>query len=210
MLCFFDLATQTGVAWGQGETLPLLDSIRMPSGDEGEYFDFFETWACDFLAARIAEAGGRRVFVGFESPFLAGARWDKTAGRLVQAQTNIQTLRKLYGLASFLQTVCYRFSLEYAPGVICEEASGSTLKKLLSGSGKGEKLDMWASARNLGAAPKSHDEADALAGFLLLVKTYRLEMWQEWEPKVMAARVLVPVTAKRKGTGTRKRRAKPL
>lgn len=180
---------------GRGADKPRLGTITMPSGQEdGRFFDHFENQICDLLAEAIDLAEGQRVWVGFESPFLASARWDPKLKRLVQAKTNIKTLRRLYGLATFTAVVCWRFNNDYAPGVECREVAIGTVKKELAGRGDADKLDLWASARRLGFDPANADEADALGGWLVMCRHYGGLGWSEWATKLESARVFRPKT----------------
>lgn len=164
----------------------MVGSIAMPVGPAGPFFEHFEDWLCDWVAGLIADSDGK-VWVGFESPFLAGARWDPKAGRMVKAATSIATLRKLYGLATFVELVCFRFNREYGPGVECREVQNGTIKKLLTGHGKADKVGTWGAARKLGVQPQSDDEADAFGGWLEMVKHYGApEHWDTWHRRLCA------------------------
>lgn len=178
MLLALDLATNTGWCAGSGEEDPELGSVRMPdTGEEiGPFGDFFERW----LAIKLDELQPSMVI--FEAPLLPVARIDRDNGRLIQAPTTIATTRKLQGLAWSVEVQCYKRRLEV------REVYGSTVKKELSGSGKGVKADMMAAAKRCGLAPKSFDEADAFGVWLVGVRHYAKAFQQRWDQRLYGGR----------------------
>lgn len=142
-----DLATQTGWCFGETSERPTLGTLRLPStGDEvGPFLDFFDQW----LTMKFKSWDPAVVI--FEAPILPG-QFGNNSGPM----TSIKTTRKLQGLASHLEFVCQRRSLE------CLETASATAKKAV-GSGKFKKPDVLAACKRCGFDPKSQDEADAFA-----------------------------------------------
>lgn len=187
MICTYDLATQTGFCRGRGDAPPELGSIRMPDGDEGPFFSFFGRWMAEQVRTACVEADGARVWIGFESPFLPSGRVDPKTKKWKPAPTSIMTLRKLYGLASYTAQICHDANKEYAPGVMCREMAIGSIKKELAGSGRAEKLDMWAACCNMGLEPESNDESDAFGGWLRMMRFYGKQHWPHWQRLLWAA-----------------------
>lgn len=173
MLLALDLATNTGWCAGDGSSDPELGTVRMPStGEEiGPFGDFFERW----LNIKLDELQPSMVM--FEAPLLPGAKIGDD-GHLVKAPTSIATTRKLQGLAWSVEVQCHRRRLEV------REVYGATVKKELSGSGRGQKPDMMAAARRCGLAPKSFDEADAFGVWLVGVRYYASKFRQRWDQRL--------------------------
>lgn len=91
--------------------------------------------------------------VAFESP-------------LLRTQTNLATLRKLYGLAGVTEMVAR------SHGVRTWEVGATTAKKMLTGNGRAEKQDMIKEANRRGVDVPDDNAADAFAVFLCAVKQH--------------------------------------
>jgi Holliday junction resolvasome RuvABC endonuclease subunit len=148
-----DLATTTGWAvWrpGQGSG-PYHGLLRMPKGtiDLGYFVERFREQVADLIKVYQPE------LVAFELPFIG-------------ANISQDSARKLMGLATFCEWICYRLRIE------CVEVNNSTWRKhFLSGlsrpkvGAKGEQRqqlkDLSIQACRLrGWAPIQDDDADAL------------------------------------------------
>ena len=143
-LLALDMATNTG--WCCGDVRhgkPVLGSIKLPSTkkDLGWWMDA----AIKEYDELIAHTHPDRV--RYESPILRGS-------------TRIETLRKLYTLASVIEYVCRDRNIPVY------EVAITTVKKRLTGNGRAQKEDMMKAAEGMGMAPKSHDEADAFGIWL--------------------------------------------
>lgn len=160
-----DLATQTGWCVGTpgGNAPPCLGTIRMPkTGPEiGPFLDFFDHWI-----SRMIEDEAPDVIV-FEAPYLPGNR----------SQVSLHTTRKLQGLASHLELVCFRAR------VAVYELQHSTVKKAL-GSGKFDKAQMMAAARRAGMDPQTEDEADAFGIWIAALRKLCPEHQGEWDARL--------------------------
>lgn len=144
MLLALDMATNTGWCCGDvREGKPVLGSIKLPSTkkDLGWWMDA-AIKAYDDL---IEHTHPDRVI--YESPILRGS-------------TRIETLRKLYTLASVIEYVCRE------RGIPVYEVAITTVKKRLTGNGRAQKEDMIKAAKEKGMAPKNSDEADAFGIWL--------------------------------------------
>lgn len=193
-----DLATTTGFSAGAGETAPELGSVVIPAprDDNGTYADFFDRWLNGKVDHFLEAAGvdivrgdyGPRAkcsedfYLVFECPVLPKARFNRQTQRMEAAATNIDTTRKLQGLAILAEMVATRRNLE------CREVHLQTAKKELSGSGRAEKPDMMVAARRCGLAPRSFDEADAFAVWLVGVRHYAPTFQQIWDQKLWQSR----------------------
>lgn len=164
MIVGLDLATSTGFCYGDGASLPIVGSERMPStGEEvGPFLDHFDRWL------RVKLETVRPDLVGFEAPILSGRG------------THIMTSRKLQGLAGLVEMQCYRFGIE------CQEVGLQTVKRELTGHGRADKVQMKAAARAYGLTLsegfESEDEADAFGVWLVAVRCNRPQHAIRWEP----------------------------
>lgn len=70
-------------------------------------------------------------------------------------QKNMNTARRLLGLAAHAEAAAFRHKLLY------REQNVGALKKWATGYGAADKLDMISAAKRMGWAPKSDNEADA-------------------------------------------------
>lgn len=166
MFLALDLATNTGVCFGAGDVLPVLEHHRLPSTGEdiGRYLAEFEDWLRP-LIDRVEP-----TCIAYESPVL-------------RTDTKIVTLRKLYGLAGVTEMVAHR------DGIDCREVPASTAKLALTGSGRSKKPDMVRFARHYGLNPHTYrqegeeasDEADAFGVWLATVRARAPKHAAHWD-----------------------------
>lgn len=154
----------------------------MPStGEEiGPFLSFYRRW----LDMKVREFEPRYVI--FEAPILPQARLDED-GHLRPAPTNIATTRKLQGLAGVTEMVVHDLRQEGLE-VEVREAYLSTVKKAITGSGKGSKPDMMSVCRKCGLAPKSYDEADAFGVWIVGLRSYAKQFVNIWDQAIWGNR----------------------
>lgn len=118
-----------------------------------------------FLLAKIAElqADGSEVVIGFEQPLLPKPFLKKG---VIIYPTSIDTTLILQGLVAIIQGVAEELGLRY------RRYDMGSLKKELAGFGGADKTDMVFVARKVGLTIEVHDEADAFAGFLLMMREF--------------------------------------
>lgn len=150
-LCL-DLATKTGWALGspgQRPTLGVHDMAR--AGDHvGRFLNCHKSWMTAALES------GTITHVFFELPVLARV-------------SNIKTLTKLYGLSGVTQMLAREYRLPV------QGYQSTTIKKVMTGSGRADKDQMVAAARARGFNPQDDNAADALGLFLTAVKEHAAE-----------------------------------
>lgn len=207
MILAVDLGTSTGFAYGRGDALPHVGSLRMPStGDDvGAFLKFFRDWFVPtirrlkldalrgepgYAAALFGEetaTPSEPLIVVYEAPILPQPKaWiEFHGGRPVakcKMETNITTTRKLQSLAGVLELMCA--DLE----VPCFETHLGTMKKELTGRGDAEKGAMLLMARKAGLqlsdGPEAFDEADAFAAFLVAIRYQRKQYLPFWDQKL--------------------------
>lgn len=178
MILGLDLATSTGVCYGDGGTTPVVYAKRMVSSgrDVGAFaVDFWQF--LDPLLEKLAP----RVVV-FEAPTLPAARVNKATGELEESAQNLHTARKLYGLAFAVEMACtFR-------GIECREVSLNTVKKELAGNGHASKAQMMDAARRAGielsAGNEAEDEADAFGVWLTGLRYFAPQYSAEWDRRL--------------------------
>ncbi len=151
ILASLDLGSRLAYTLGPIEAeRPTFGAHQLPAtGDDvGLFITAWDRWLRSFIARMGPPERGCRLV--FESPILP-------------RQTQMVTLRKLYGLASHLEFVCRAMGVD-----VCEINVKST-KLFWTGSGGASKDDMVAAARGYGFDVEYHDEADALAARFALV-----------------------------------------
>lgn len=167
MILAFDCATCTGWCAGDGSTVPVVGNVTMPKGGEpGPFLDFWDRW----LQRHLDEI--KPTVVVFEAPILP-------------RETTVATVRKLVGLADFLEVACFRRKID------CQETTTSHVKKVLTGNGKAEKPDMLRVARKCGVEAKTYDEADAFGVWIAAVHHHARQYQPSWDAKLYAGRGLV-------------------
>jgi len=200
LILALDLATSTGWAAGSGEKSPELGSVRMPDTKEevGPFLDFFDRWLNGKITELMIEhelavdADRFADLPGKTGPRLTDQARDAMAfvvvieAPILPQTTSLATTRKLQGLAGVAEMVCYRRN------VPIREVGLSTVKKELSGSGRGGKPDMMAAARRCGLQPSNFDEADALGVWLVSVRFYSKAFAAFWDQKLWSQRGGLP------------------
>jgi len=162
MILGLDLATSTGFCYGDGASLPVVGTCRMPqTGEEvGPFLFHFETWLEETIEAV------RPTMIIFEAPII---RSDGS---------HIMTVRKLTGLAALVELVAHKRGVEVL------ETHISTVKRTLTGKGNAEKHEMIFFARKAGivisAGFEGQDEADAFGVWVsaVLLHTKHAGRWR--------------------------------
>jgi hypothetical protein len=147
-----DLATNIGFALGDRSGVILSGSRRLPkTGDDlGRFGRAFRDWLITGLRRHTPE------LVAYEQPMLRGA------------STNLNTLRKLYGLAFMVETICGDAKLWNHPIPVVEVNNGDWIKHFL-GAGNvprdsdARKKAVFRVCGIRGWKPEDYDEGDALA-----------------------------------------------
>jgi crossover junction endodeoxyribonuclease RuvC len=181
MILGLDVATRCGWAYGDGSALPTFGTYEgLPCGDDlRPYFRAFRNWLRD-LILRLkaeAEAKGQTLRVIFEAPVFPKPFIKQVPGRKPQIvqHASIKDRRRLYGLVAIVELVCGDL------GVNPYEEPVQALKQALTGRGDAEKDDMVRAARKMGAAVQYHDEADAIAAWLIGVRIYHRKHLHHWD-----------------------------
>lgn len=144
-----DLATVTGWAVDRpdGSGVPLTGTVacRHVDNDFGTAYVALERFIVDAVSVH------QITHLAFEAPLVMAGR----AGAKVQ--TNVNTVRKLLGLAAVAELVGTRLGLQVY------EANVQTVKKHFAGTGRATKDDIKARCRLLGWPIKDDNAADAAA-----------------------------------------------
>lgn len=160
-----DIATTTGWAFGAVGEVPQHGTFTCPStGDDlGRFAYSYAQW----LAGKIRELQPKEIV--FESPILP-------------RETNITTLKKLYGLAVVTEFIAI------SEGVTCQEITAGQWRKSFLGSqypkgGTREELKRAVidACRHMGWNPNSTDDADAL-GIWFVVACARNPKFEDQGP----------------------------
>lgn len=160
-----------GWATGSGETLPRAGAWRFIQA--GDSLGAMLTYLDDALAAHIEEH--RPDEIAYERPILL--RHD-----------TVDRLRKTYSLGAHVEFVCAR------RGIPCSDVSIQAVKKELAGFDTAGKSDMVAAALKLGVALPAtkadgrEDAADALGGFLLLLRLRNRAMSSKFDAALYGGR----------------------
>ena len=181
----FDVATRTGICWGEGESLPHCTSIDLNAeavaqqkkrliGDKLEVGVAFSTARQAFIPL-LAEAKPRYVI--FEAPILHGT-------------TTVETVRKLQGLAGLVEELAFEFKAQTF------EHDIGAIKQMLSGHGRADKpyqvraaqimgIDIPVIGRTKDGQPIYDDNAaDAFGLWLCAVKQVRPDVFNRvWAPR---------------------------
>lgn len=144
-----DIATVTGFAVDRptGGDKPLTGTFRSEhDGDDfGQAYVEFERQLCDLIAVHNPEV------LTFEAALVVGGNRGTTR------PTNINTIRKLFGLSSVAELVGTR------AGLTVYEAHIQTVRRHFCGNGRAEKPEVYDRCRLLGWDVKSMDASDAAA-----------------------------------------------
>lgn len=188
MILGLDVATRCGFAHGDGTVLPTVGHYQgAQAGDDlGPYFRAFRNWLHHMLVELKAQAAERdqTLRVIFESPVFPKPFLKMVPGRPPQIiqHASIKDRRRLYGLVSLVEVVCGDH------GVLCYEEPVQALKLELTGKGNADKDDMVRAARKMGVQlsrlPNGdwvHDEADAVAAWLIGIRIYHKRQRPQWD-----------------------------
>lgn len=145
-----DLSTHTGWAFGWSDGEPSFGTLDLPkTGDDiGRFIASYDEWLRAMLAVECPDV------VVFEAPLLT------------RGKTTIATARKLIGLATHTELVCWQLRTR------CSESNIGSIKLFFAGSGRAEKDDMKAVARRYGWNVKDDNQADALGLWASAVHHY--------------------------------------
>lgn len=157
----FDNASRVGWCAGDASRLPAFGSFQLPvtGKDVGTYL--LEARAF----YRILLDRFRPGVVVYEAPV-----------RVENAALQV----KLHGLPGILEMECVERGIRVAM------AYPATLKKALAGHGQAKKPAMIVAARRLGVDVQNHDEADAVAAWLVGVEHYS-PRWPDWSARIKRA-----------------------
>lgn len=176
-----DLATNIGFALGDRSGVSLSGSRRLPStGDDlGQFGRAFRDWFIKGLRRHKPER------VAYEQPMLRGD------------QTNLNTLRKLYGLAFMVETITGDKDLGFDIPTV-EVNNGDWIKHFLGAGnvprGSDErKKKVFRMCGIRGWRPEDYDEGDALGILDYVLATESAEFAMQATPLFGTA---VPLTAK--------------
>ena len=177
MLLTIDLGTLTGITYGDPKDgLPRVDLWRLPQtgDDHGAFGKAFVEKLTGFISLHPTQ------YIGYEKPMAVRA---VKRGPVWSINTNLTTLRKLYGLAFTVELVASQL------GIPCFEVNIAAGKKALTGKGNAKKEDMVAAAVALGLtwpvnARLSEREhiADALGVWLTMARQLDQDAAKNFEP----------------------------
>lgn len=144
-----DLATVTGWAVdrpdGNGGPLTGTVACKHQGSDFGPAYVALERFIIDAFTVHSP------AFLAFEAPLIVANRGGATV------QTNVNTVRKLFGLAAVAELVGARLGMQVY------EANISTARKHFASNGRAKKPEVYERCRVLGWDVRSHDAADACA-----------------------------------------------
>lgn len=148
-----DLATKTGWCRGvPGQPVEVGTHVLPKTGsDIGTFLNAHQDWLDALLLTRDVS------LVIYESPILRSGN------------TNISTLRKLYGLAGVTEMVCVDHKVR------CVEVMIQKAKKALAGHARADKAQMMLAAERRNVAVEDDNQADAFGVFLTAIH----EGWPE-------------------------------
>jgi Holliday junction resolvasome RuvABC endonuclease subunit len=161
VLMGFDNASRVGWCAGDASRLPAFGSFQLPvtGKDVGTYL----------LEARAFY----RILL---DRFRPGVCVYEAPVRVENQALQV----KLHGLPGILEMECVE------RGIPVVMAYPATLKKALAGHGGAKKPAMMLAARRLGLAVENHDEADAVAAWLVGVEHYS-PRWPDWSARLKRA-----------------------
>lgn len=140
-----DTGSHSAAAIG-AEAPPILASVHLTAGndpdDHGPRYAQYAEWLADLIA--VHQPG----VLAFESPLVPRGN---------NMITNANTVRFLLGLAAITELT------GHDAGLRVFEANLQSTKRHFAGTGRADKPAMMARCRQLGWAPKNHNEADAAA-----------------------------------------------
>lgn len=143
--------SRTGFAVGFTDGEPEFGSYSLPkhgAKQVGRYLADWEKWLSTMLWEHQADA------VVIESPLLP------------KKNANIWVRRKLFGLVDTTEKICYQRAIS------CNEVPPSAIKRYMTGNGNADKGAVVDAVRTAGLAVENHDEADAVALWLLALSWF--------------------------------------
>lgn len=154
-----DMATVTGWCFGNAmEGVPKLGCIRLPS--TGKDLGRWGNAAKEEYSILVDSCQPDRII--YESPILRGA-------------TRIDTLRKLYSLATIIEMIAEDNEIPIS------EVAITTVKKTLTGNGRADKQQMIEAAIAKGMAPADDNEADSFGIWLHAARHFAPEEARRFE-----------------------------
>lgn len=156
-----DLATQVGWCAGDGASLPVSDSFRLPAtgSDVGSYLIDARTYY------RILLDRFRPVHVVYEAP-------------VTTPNMTPEVTTKLHALPGVLEMECVE------RGIIADKVYPVSIKLRIAGSGRADKKEVMAAVRRAGMKPKNTDESDACGAWLCGVREYSPDLWPAWADRL--------------------------
>lgn len=151
VVMFLDLATTTGWAVGPIGGKPVYGSHRIasPGASSPEVFSSFIAWLVDQLKVHAPRV------VAYEAPL---------APSIVKGKTNVNTVRRLMGLAAITEGVSYRMGIFTVLEATVQDVRGHFIGRRNLPGDEGKRA-VIARCRQLGYEPKDDNAADALAGY---------------------------------------------
>lgn len=185
MILALDIATNTGVCWGDGSVPPILESNRLaPSGDDvGAFLAEFEDWLRS-VVGRVDPS-----FIVFEAPVLPRSKYNPRTKK-VEGGVSLMTSRKLQGLVGVTEMVAHRLGLPAA------EVENAHVKQALTGKGNAKKHEMVKACRSVDLDPKTYtkdgeessDEADAFGVWLCGLRERAPPFYTDWNRRLHLSR----------------------
>ena len=135
-----DLGTCSGYAYAFPGGDPVYGSVRLPADrGDGAFFNRFRQWLLDQITVMQP-----RLLV-YEAPLITGGK------------TSLQTVFRLFGLATHTVEIAYARELKIEP------ANNATVKKHVAGFGHAKKFEVADVIRSYGWEPDNDNVSDALA-----------------------------------------------
>ena len=158
-----DLATQVGWCAGDGGSLPVSDSFRIPAtgSDLGWYGDEARTYF------RILLERFRPQVVLYESP-------------ITMPNQNPDVTTKLHAMPMLTEMAVRDFDRS----IEVRKVYPVTIKAQVAGSGRAGKEEVMAAVRRAGMKPKNKDESDACGAWLCGVREYSPALWAMWSARL--------------------------
>jgi Holliday junction resolvasome RuvABC endonuclease subunit len=181
---FFDPGSKfLGWATGDGRSLPQVGAFSFVQ--TGENYGKMLRQVADAVGEHLDTF--RPAEVAYEEPVLIfNQRYKGKDGHWHKRNDNLATLRKTIPIGVRIEEICDR------RGIPCRETSIESVKKELAGFGAATKDDMVAAAEKLGVAlpdgPRAKDAADALGGWLLLLRYRNRVLSAEFDKRLWGSR----------------------
>jgi hypothetical protein len=150
----FDIATTSGCAVLNGQSVLHIESFRASGETEGAIFRSFRKW----FHTTLTGFGVERVAI--EQPLVTDIRAPDHRPNAKPGETRnpvtMKTYLRLYGLRAHAVEICERLNLPVI------ELHQSTWRKAFTGNGRASKDDVLALAQQIVPGLKSKDSSDAL------------------------------------------------